>query len=158
VWQLRFAPTELGVWTYTITLTDASGTTVVTDPARLRFTAIAPTNPNNHGFLRVSPTDRRYFDFSDGTPFVGVGPGPVLQSSSFDNDQEMALVGPGGANFSRTWMSGHNVSGSSWAPWAARFSYDGNVPRTSLTTDEAYGDGIYSFTLPGVDDPTVRCT
>lgn len=145
VWMIRFAPMELGAWTYEISVTDASGTSVLTD-ARLAFQVVPPTNPRNHGFLRVSPTDSRYFAFSDGTPFIGVGPGASI-SDSFGTDQSVAQVGAGSANLSRIWMSGSNVSGSSWAPWSGGIPYDGNVPGSSLTSSQAYGDGQFSLNL-----------
>lgn len=145
VWKLRFAPQELGTWTYQISVADGSGTTVLQDPS-LTFTAVAPTNPQNHGFLLDSPTDPRYFAFSDGTPFIGVGPGATI-GDSFSTDQSVAQVGTGSANFSRTWMSGQNVAGSAWVPWAGALPYDGNVPDPSLTTSQAYGDGQFSLDL-----------
>ena len=161
VFKIRFAPTELGNWTYQVRLTDASGTTTISDSTRLRFSAVAPTNPENHGFIKVSSTDKRYFAFSDGTPFIGVGPGPGVgagSGTSFDTDSEVALVESGKSNLSRDWMSGTNVSGSSWAPWTAGIAYEGNYPGTSLTTEEAYGDGIFSYTLPQVNNPSERCS
>ncbi len=147
VWKIRFAPTELGKWDYSISLTDASGNTILNDPAKLTFTAVAQTNPFNHGFLQVSSKDQRYFEFSDGTPFVGVGPGPVIDDT-FTTDTNLSQFVPNSANLSRTWMSGANISGSSWSPWAGGIGNVSNSPGTSLTTEQSYSDGIYSFTLP----------
>lgn len=147
VWKIRFAPTEIGKWTYSISLTDSSGNTIVSDPTKLTFNAVVQTNPFNHGFLQPSQKDKRYFEYSDGTPFIGVGPGPYL-NDSFSIDDEIAKVTTASGNFSRTWMSGANISGSSWAPWAGGMGNVSNSPGTSLTTEQAYGDSVYSLTLP----------
>ena len=147
VWKIRFAPQEKGNWTYQIQITDASGTTTVSNASVLKFTAIDKTNPENHGFLRVSKSDWRYFEFDDGTPFIGVGPS-VYVGDSFQTDKDLAQVGTKSNNLNRTWLSGTNVAGSSWASWTGAIEYDGNYPGTSLTTNQAYADGIFSFTLP----------
>ena len=157
VWKIRFAPNEIGSWTYQIEITDASGTTTVTGP-NLAFNVIYSTNSNNHGFIRVSQSDPRYFEFSDGTPFIGVGPGPIIGDLNY-TDSQIAMIGNGGANFTRMWMSGMNVAGSSWAPWTGGIPYDGNFPGSGLTTDEEYGDGIYSLSLTGGTNQTgVACS
>ncbi len=149
VWKLRFAPNEVGVWTYKVSITDASGSTTISDNTKLTFNAVNPTVPNNHGFLHPSTKDTRYFEFSDGTPFIGVGPTAFIDgNNSFNTDTNIAKVAADSANLSRTWMSGNNVAGSSWAPWTAGIDSVGNYPGVSLTTDEAYGNGYYSLTLP----------
>ena len=156
VWKMRFSAQELGSWTYKILLKDGSGNTVVTDNTKLKFNVVPATNKNNHGFLSASNLDTRYFQFSDGTPYIGVGPGPVL-NTSFDTDNSIANVGNDNSNLSRTWMSGDNVAGSSWAPWTGKFGYTGNFPSASLTTDEAYRNHVYSMALPSKESGQ-QCT
>jgi len=149
VWKLRFAPNELGNWTYRIDITDGSGSTAITG-SNLAFTAVTPTNPENHGFLRVSPADKRYFEFDDGTYFTGVAPGAFIGSPEM-TDSDIALVGNAGANFTRTWIGPYNIGGSQGVPWNGALQSDSgdvNVAGTSLTPAQAYGDGLFSFTLP----------
>lgn len=143
VWKVRFAPAEIGNWTYQVQATDASGTTT---SSLQPFTVITQTNAQNHGFLHNSLTDSRYFEFDDGTPFIGIGPGPQI-TDSFSATALDAKFGANGANFSRTWMSGSNIAGSSWVPYTGGLGYDGNVPNSGLTTEEAYGDGLFSLKL-----------
>lgn len=157
VWKLRFGPMQTGAWTYKIRITDASGTTEIVDATKLKFTVGTPTNALNHGFVKVSTTDKRYFEHSDGTPFVGIGAAANLTGDSFATEDLVNKIGPKSANFSRTWMSGKSIAGSSWAPWAGHINYEGNYPGTALTTDEAYGSGIFSLTLPQPNDPTRSC-
>ncbi len=63
-WRCRFTPETVGTWQYKIRATDANGTT---ESGVQQFTVV---NSNRKGFVRVSATDPRFFEFSDGTPFV----------------------------------------------------------------------------------------
>ena len=63
-WRCRFAPSTIGTWHYVVRLIDQAGT------AQSPSAAFNVTASGNHGFVRVSPTDSRYFEFSDGTPFL----------------------------------------------------------------------------------------
>jgi PKD repeat protein len=158
VYKIRFAPTELGKWTYAIRVVDASGTSLLSEPSAMTFTAVETTNPNNHGFVYAAREDTRYFEHSDGTHFAGLGPS-VHIDSVFGVDAAMERIGgAGSSNLSRTWLSGHSIAGSSWAPWTGGVEYEGNYPGTSLTTEEAYGDGIYSYTLPQQNGSGSRCS
>lgn len=71
--MLRFAPPRKGDWEYRIVATDAGGTTTSAIASFTSFTVVEPTDPTNHGFIRVNPIDTRYFRFDDGTYFAGVG-------------------------------------------------------------------------------------
>ena len=63
-WRCRFAPDLSGSWRYKVRAADAGGTT---ESAEGQFTC-APSA--NKGFIRVSDTDSRFFEYADGTPFV----------------------------------------------------------------------------------------
>lgn len=67
-WVIRFAPTAVGTWNYTVESTDA-------DNADFSGAGSVECEPYDgelsmyqHGFLRVS-ADRRYLEHADGTPF-----------------------------------------------------------------------------------------
>jgi hypothetical protein len=63
-WRCRFSPESPGTWHYKIQATDACGTVE---------TSIYPFDcvpSDRHGFVRVSASDSRFFEFSDGTPFI----------------------------------------------------------------------------------------
>ncbi len=77
VWDVRFAPQQAGNWQYRISVQDSQGLIYYPDlgQSALSFT-VDPVSGNANtarGFIEVSPTDSRYFQFEDGTPFVGVG-------------------------------------------------------------------------------------
>jgi len=63
-WRCRFTPDVVGTWKYHLRATDANGTTATGD------NPFACINSTRKGFIKVSSTDSRYFEYSDGTPFI----------------------------------------------------------------------------------------
>jgi hypothetical protein len=70
-WRVRFSPTRVGEWHYTITSdADDSGLT-----AAGSITAVANTGAtalDRHGFVKICD-NKRYFTYNDGTPFYWLG-------------------------------------------------------------------------------------
>lgn len=69
-WMVRFAPTRVGMWTYTTSSADPGldgreGRLMVRSPTEAEMAA----NPNYRGHLQISE-DGRFFEYSDGTPFL----------------------------------------------------------------------------------------
>lgn len=72
-WRLRFAPTELGKWTWRTTCSDPDNKGLHNRRGTLTCISYVGDNPNYvHGFVRVSP-NHRYFVRADGTPFFWLG-------------------------------------------------------------------------------------
>jgi hypothetical protein len=67
-WRCRLASETTGTWKYKIRATDASGTT---ETAENQFTVAANNSSDfrKKGFIRMSPTDKRFFEYSDGSAF-----------------------------------------------------------------------------------------
>lgn len=63
-WRCRFAPDVIGMWQYHVRAIDRSGSA---ESTTAQFSVVSSAS---HGFVRVSPADHRYFEFSDGTPFL----------------------------------------------------------------------------------------
>jgi hypothetical protein len=146
IWTVRFAPPETGTWRYRLEVREAKGTA---QSEERTFTVTAPTNPHNRGPIRVATLDSRYFEFADGTPFLGTGHGISFSEDrySYDAADTFDEIGGGNQHFFRWWISGH-IWGSAWQPWASRtLSYDGTVPATGLTLDRTYGNGLASLKL-----------
>jgi uncharacterized repeat protein (TIGR01451 family) len=146
-WRVRFAPPLAGTWRYRIQATDASGTTVYPASGDLTFTVIQSDSP---GFVHVSSTDSRYFEFDDGTPFIGMGhnEGFGAHRPIRDAAEKFARFAASRANFFRVWMPGSSIFGSAWWSWTSHhLNYDGYIPPTSLTAEEAYSDGDVSMKL-----------
>lgn len=151
VWTVRFAPPTVGTWKYRIEAREAKGTAQSTERT---FTATPPTNANNHGPVQVSPLDTRYFEFADGTPFLGTGHNLSFAYGgfSFDAADKFNQMGAGNQQFFRWWTAG-NLWGSAWYPWnSVTLPYDGILPATGLTVQRAYGQGLASARLDA-DNP-----
>jgi uncharacterized repeat protein (TIGR01451 family) len=146
-WKIRFAAPSIGTWRYRIRATDGAGTTVYPPSGDHTFTVVPS---DNAGFLHVSRTDPRYFEFDNGVPFVGVGHDEGFDSRRPIQDaaEKFSRFSDNRANFFRVWMTGGSIFGSAWWPWTSHhLSYDGYLPATSLTADEAYADGDVSMRL-----------
>ena len=141
VWTLRFAPPAQGQWEYRIEAIEAKGSALWQGGS---FLVTAPTDPNNHGPVVVSATDPRYFEYADGTPFLGNGHafGTSEERYSFDAISRLTTMGTGNQQLLRWWISG-NIWGSAWQSWNSRtLGYDGYLPATQLSLTSAYGKGL----------------
>ena len=92
VWKVRFAPNELGRWTFRWTWQDVRG-----GRANGRGEVLVVRGRvHQKGFLRIDPQNPFRFVFDDGTPFFPVG----SQEGLFDNNHNgysldvMAMEGP----------------------------------------------------------------
>ncbi|NCC51685.1 MAG: DUF2341 domain-containing protein [Spartobacteria bacterium] len=65
-WKLRFAGAQTGLWTYTVSMEDASGV----ETCGGGFTV---TGSQHAGWVRTSSRDCHYLEHDNGTPFYGVG-------------------------------------------------------------------------------------
>jgi len=145
-WTVRFSPPEPGAWQYRIEVREARG--MAQSDVR-SFVAAPPSNPSNRGPVRVSATDSRYFEFSDGTPFLGGGSGIGSDTHrySFDLIEKLNQVGSGNQQMFRWWISGH-VWGSAWWGWTSRtLPYEGTVPATGLSLESAWANGLAAILL-----------
>jgi len=65
-WRIRFAPTEVGTWRYAVIVRDREGT------IRSDFGEFRCVDSVHAGFVGIAP-NRRYFQYSNGKSFYGVG-------------------------------------------------------------------------------------
>ncbi len=66
-WKVRFAPNEIGEWTYIIRAEDADGH----DYSEIQtFTAV---ESEHHGWIKISEENPRYMEYDDGSSYFGVG-------------------------------------------------------------------------------------
>ncbi len=100
-WKLRFAPQELGAYSYAILVTDATGSTRA---GTYTFTSVAS---NSKGFLRVSPRDPRFMEFTDGSSFVPIARGrqwwQCCGLRAADYERTFDAWKPAGINLTRVW-------------------------------------------------------
>ena len=146
IWTVRFAPPTTGAWKYRIEVNEARGQA---QSAERAFSVVPPTDPGNHGPLRVAAGDPRYFESADGTPFLGAGHGINFAPGRFSYDaiDQFDAIGAGNQNFFRWWLGG-DIWGSAWQTWRSlTLDNDGYLPATSLTLDRVYANGLASLKL-----------
>ena len=155
-WAVRFAPQRAGNWQLRIRARDAGGTTLHPASGGIAFT-VNGTSANAYvrrGFLRVSQADRRYFEFQDGTPFVGVGYNGGFASNAGLAEQRMALYESYGMSFFRLWLSMLGINGSEWSSWGwPNQPWDGYLPATNLEIFNTFQGADVSYRLANV----MRC-
>ena len=150
VWKIRFAPTAHGKWQYRVRAQDGSTYPNWVESPVHSFIAL-PASRGDHGFVQVSKTDPRYFAFSDGTPFIGVGNYTAFSDVDFtyDADAKLATDAASGVDFVRTWMSRQDIAGSSWSPWAWFNGpwYGGYLPNPGLDNAPPGSGHDFTFSL-----------
>ena len=103
--------------------------------------------------MRVSPSDSRYFEFQDGTPFIGVGFNDGFADPS-DTEQKMQRYEQYKMNLMRVWLSGAGINGSQWTSWASPFlSNDGYLPGVNFDTQNTFNGADVAMRL----DNANRC-
>jgi hypothetical protein len=150
-WATRFAPQQAGTWQYRLRAQDAGGTTLYPASGSLSFTASGQSaNPYlRHGFLRVGQHDKRYFEFQDGTPFVGVGYNGSIETLA-GAGQLLQQYEQYKMNFFRVWMSMSGINGSQWSSWGwPDQGFDGYLPEVRFDTANTFNGADVSTVLDG---------
>ena len=133
-WKVRYAPNQVGNWQYRIKVRDASGSSTSNISG---FSVVAS---GSKGFIRVAQSDKRYFEFDNGSYFAGLGynmnynhvnwVNPISQNQS--NFQSM---GQNGVQLIRVWLSQWSIFGAGWNPWKAFGNTGGDPPMELLTSN-----------------------
>lgn len=107
-WKVRFAPTETGTYTYTVRLRNRFGK--VDEEVSAGAATFRCVDSSSRGFIRVSRSNHRHFQFDDGTPFFAVG-------QNLQNDwpryQHFRRLAAAGCNAVRIWPFCHWT----WLEW-----------------------------------------
>lgn len=148
-WVVRFAPQSRGDWQMRLRAQDASGMTIFPLTGALTFTVQGDSsNPyTRNGFLRVSPDDHRYFEFDDGTPFVGAGFNESFASieateNKVSNFEEYKM------NLMRIWLSGAGINGSQWTSWSSHhIPGEGYLPAVYFDTRNTFAGADVAWKL-----------
>ncbi len=124
LWRVRFAPRQEGAYAYTLRVRDAGGE-AAWGPSK--FT-VGP--PAGRGFVRVSQKDRRFFEFTDGSPYFPLGHNI---RSTFDTRHDGAFpweqrFDTGTARY-RDYFRDMAAAGETWAevwfaPWSLGLEWD----------------------------------
>ena len=121
-WKVRFAPDEIGVWSYWVRVTNAQGVSVSSTST---FQCVAG---DRHGWLRVSGDDSHYLEYADKTPFYGVG---YCRPYDADDPGLFADAREHGINMLHYWM----------APWDTLLTIEAVEPHRENSTFYRYEQG-----------------
>ena len=136
VWKVRFTPSEIGRYTWRLTLGDRSGETAGGEGS---FQAVAAASP---GFVRVSPADPHYLAFDSGRGFFPIGHNlPIYHTQGQLGDEAMRKFAAAKENYNRWWMSSSGF-GIEWMDRLGWYRQDTAV-RLDLTLDLAAQLGQY---------------
>lgn len=143
-WRVRFSPNQVGRWQYRILAKDRNGV------AESSPGAVVVVPSPGKGFIKVSTDDPRYFEFDDGSAFLGTGVQmrEFLEDPVTKGDTELRALGANGISFVRMWIS--SIFGSAWTSWiGGRNQYRGYLPVTGLlpVTDPRTGDTVLAMRL-----------
>lgn len=142
-WKVRMAFRQSGTWTSTIVARDAGGETQVSGPM------IEVTDDwENRGFLRVSESDNRYFEYENGEPFLAMGHGTSAAGPA-QTDEETGNWQQNNLNFGRFWLSSVSPFSDPWSSWATHHQMENNgyMPPPLLTYNQKYGNGQFSYRI-----------
>jgi hypothetical protein len=153
-WKARFSPPRLGSWQFRLVAEDASGT------AQSETFTFDVTPSANRGFVRVSATDPRYFEYSDGSYFPALGFNMRFDELSWrnpvlDNFAQFAAMKENGIQLVRIWLSQWGIFGSEWNPWSAQDPalHGQYLPHTGITSEEAMPASEVSMKIDGATSP-----
>lgn len=149
-WKARFSPTELGTYEAVATVKNSSG---VCTSAVVTFKCLSS---DSRGFLRVSHTDLRFLEFSEGQPFFALG-----QNLAFIGSQQYVTLtraedifrrlAENGANYLRIWTCCEDwamaveARKSAWGR-----SWDWRPPIVSAPGDESTGRKCLKIPAKGI--------
>lgn len=113
-WRVRFTPEETGVYTYFLSVEDASGSSRWPTNGTKSFSVTPSTRT---GFLRVASDDSRFLRLSTGQSFVPISSGQhwfdaQARTRSLGTEKAFDEFGKHGVNFTRFWTQndGYNVT------------------------------------------------
>jgi hypothetical protein len=96
-WKVRFAPTDIGNWTWTLDFDNGSGVTTLTGD----LICVASTQK---GFLKHHPTNPYRIVYADGSLFAGVGIGDCVYIGSQNGMPSEPLI------WNMDWTTSHSTT------------------------------------------------
>lgn len=137
VFRIRFAPDELGTWTYEVKLADENAQTSM--PAE-SFLCINHTSPTNKGFVRSNQTN--FLNFDNGEQYIAIGENICWQSNNpyLDYQNWLGKLKEQGGNFFRLWHA-HWGLGLEWR--AGQSQYEGL--RRYKESNSTYQDWLFDY-------------
>ena len=138
VWKVRFAPHEAGTWSYYLTAKYAGGS------AQSAAYSFKVDDSDSKGFIKVSPSDFRYFEYDSGEVFVSQGEqiNVSLENPILDNQPIFESLRQNNVKLIRQWFS--NFPGAAWPMWQILGGdapgYIGYLPRVAILPTDKIGE------------------
>ncbi len=135
--RIRFAPDEVGTWTYEVQLEDHFGSTAV---AAESFQCTANTQPENKGFVRSNQTN--FLNFDNGEQYIAIGENICWHNDNayLDYRDWLTKLKEQGGNFFRLWHA-HWGLGLEWR--AGQNQYHGL--RQYKEINSIYQDWLFDY-------------
>jgi hypothetical protein len=135
-WRVRFTPTEVGTYTWQLSLRDRTGQVTGGEGS---FKA---TKPRSKGFVRTSKIDPHYLAFDNGEGYFAIGHNlPIYHTTGQLGHEAMRKFAEAKENFNRWWMCsyGFGIEGMEKLGWYRQDA----AARIDLVLDVARGLGLY---------------
>jgi len=115
--KIRFSPDQIGTWSYEISKTDLTGTSVISSAS---FQCVASDDSENHGFVRKNSSN--YLSFDDDIQYILVGENMAWQSGNTLTNYKawLSRLSEFGGNFIRLWHA-HWGLGIEWKDGSNNF-------------------------------------
>lgn len=135
--RIRFAPDEIGHWTYQLQLSDSQGTTTSSTQS---FQCVESAQSENKGFIRSNQTN--YLHFDNGEQYIAIGQNICWQNNNpfLDYQNWLGQLKAQGGNFFRLWHA-HWGLGLEWR--AGQQQYQGL--RRYKESSAAYQDWLFDY-------------
>ena len=135
--KIRFSPDKTGVWKYTLSCTNASGTGTF---AEQTFQCNFSNSLNNKGFVRANQTN--YLHFDNGDQYIPVGENVGWQNGNpyLDYKNWLTKLGDNGGNFFRMWQCSWGL-GIEWKNGTSGYAGLRKYKQTSAY----YQDWLFDF-------------
>lgn len=153
-WKVRFTPTMEGTWQFKLVSQDSAGTYESPTSSFI----VGPST--NRGFIRVSQSDARYFEFENGSYFPGLGYNMNFDHISWDNPvldnrENFRIMSENGIQLVRIWLSQWGIYDVSWNPWNAIDPqlHGQYIPESALNFEKVYPGSDVSMKIDARNNP-----
>lgn len=135
--RIRFAPDQIGIWTYEVQIKDANGTSTSTTQS---FECTTISDPHNKGYIRDNQTN--FLNFDNGDPYIAIGENICWQNNNayLDYKNWLTHLKDQGGNFFRLWHA-HWGLGLEWRAGQSQFQ----GLRQYKEANSAYQDWLFDY-------------
>ncbi len=149
IWKVRASFDEPGQYSVTLQATDSAGT------KSYSLGNIIVVESNNKGYLKVSEHNNKYFEYSGGASFMGLG-----FNDGTDTPQKMDFkvntYSENGINLLRIWLSSISQFSDPWCAWTShhQMGNNGYMNAPLYRFNRRYKNGDFSIRIasPAITD------